>query len=215
MSSRGRARVALQMCITRGLSLALFLSFSFSRSLYRSLALCECMANAPAVHTERPLYSSTRYTLRVHVYHVLYAVDVGQWRRAQGRCYLIIAPSLPNRYATNKGRDERRGIIGERANSRSRYRSCVYRNVFDISPRRVTSATSTKAIFRTIPRGTIKNAINIDVRRSDAVFRDSRHAIVESRSPRIIINRREFRRFSEEEVIEGRRDIPTPVRCTL
>lgn len=51
------------------------------------------MANAPTMHTERPLYSSTRYTLRVHVYHVLYAVgDVGQWRRTQGRCYLIIAP---------------------------------------------------------------------------------------------------------------------------
>lgn len=40
-------------------------------------ALCECMANAPAMHTERPLYSSTRYTLRVHVYHVLYAVGCG------------------------------------------------------------------------------------------------------------------------------------------
>lgn len=56
------ARVALQMCITRGTRLSLSLSL-------RVHGKC-----TPAMHTERPLYSSMRYTLRVHVYHVLYAV---------------------------------------------------------------------------------------------------------------------------------------------
>jgi len=99
------------------------------------------MANARGartVHTERPLYSSTRYTLRVHVYHVLHAVGCGPMASgAEGRCYLIIAPlhcaqAARYRAAADKGRRRamrnRYRAQGPRpASSRARERSASVR----------------------------------------------------------------------------------------
>lgn len=80
-------------------------------------ALCECMANAHRRCTLRDHYIRARVT-RCEYTCITSCMrwDVGQWRRAQGRCYLIIAPSAllaPHHTRLNKGRDERREIITE------------------------------------------------------------------------------------------------------